>query len=65
MDSERNGIRRWIVDEAARWWRDATLEARYVLLQRVLDGAPEITEEELKLAIVAAEIDTGEIERTH
>jgi hypothetical protein len=57
-------VRTWIIDEAARWWRQAPQEARFKLLERVTNEAPqEITKEELTLAIVAAETDAGEIER--
>jgi hypothetical protein len=55
-------VRSWIIDEAARWWSQAPNEARFRLLERVTKEAPqEITLEELKLAIIAAETEAGEV----
>lgn len=55
-----DGKRWWIVDEIARWWRTASDESRAVLVQRVLDGAPEATYEEVIEGAIRAEADTGE-----
>ena len=58
MDS----VRRYVIDEVARWWTSAPLEARYLLLQRVRNEAPkELTAKELELAILAAELEAGEV----
>jgi hypothetical protein len=55
-------LRHWIIDEAARWWSQAPQEARFRLLERVTKEAPEeITLDELRLAIVAAETEAGEV----
>jgi len=57
MDRE---CRWWIVDEITRWWRTASLEARYVLMQRALEGTPEATIEEVRQGACLAEIDCDE-----
>jgi hypothetical protein len=55
-------VRTWIIDEAARWWSQAPNEARFRLLERVTKEAPqEITIDELRLAIIAAETEAGEV----
>jgi len=57
-------VRRFVVEEVARWWSEAPQEARFRLLQRVCEEAPKVpTLEELKLAIIAAETEAGEIIR--
>jgi hypothetical protein len=53
------------IDSTARWWTQATQEARFRLLQRIIGtkapqkGDP--TLEELKLAIILAEAEAKEI----
>ena len=59
-------VRKHVVDEVVRWWRTAPQEARGLLMRRIVEepeAAKTITLEELTLGIVAAETDTGEIER--
>jgi hypothetical protein len=55
MDSERN--RWWIVDEIARWWRQASLEQRGVLMQRAVDGTKEASLSEVQQGALLAEFD--------
>jgi hypothetical protein len=56
------GLRRYVIDEVARWWTQAPDEARYALMQRVHIEAPkELTREELWLAVVASETAAGEV----
>jgi hypothetical protein len=50
------------VDELARWWTAATQEARFALLRSTIKGEKEAPQlEVLKLAIIIAEIEAGEI----
>lgn len=56
------------VEELARWWSQASEEARWLLLRQTIDirapkkGAPTINE--LRLAIFTAETHAGEIDAT-
>lgn len=54
MDSKQ---RWWIVDEIARWWRQASLEERGLLMQRAVDGTPEVSLEEVQQGAFIAEFD--------
>lgn len=55
-------VRKYVVDEIARWWSQAPNEARFRLLERVTKEAPKVpTLEELTLGIVAAETEAGEL----
>jgi len=49
--------------ELAQWWTQASQEARFELLRRVYGTAPQKddpSQHELRLAIIAAEIEAGE-----
>lgn len=55
-----DGERWWVVDEIARWWRTASQEARYMLMQRAAEGTKECSLKEVQIAAAKAEIDCGE-----
>jgi len=63
MGGRMDSVRKYVIDEVARWWTQAPLESRYLLLRRVREEKPKaLTQEELQLAIIAAETHSGELQ---
>lgn len=58
-----NGVRRvGSLESIARWWTEATQEARYALYTKALNGEAEApTLEALRIAIYLAEVEAGEV----